>query len=122
MVKMKFTDNQKAFEYVLYMIAASYFDKAVCRTKLTERNMLLQYKEQKLDNQYKMEETCIKYMEGLVKRLPKKFFSQTMNVRLRRHSDADLTEILFENDACSVSFYGVYEGKRSRIYYKTLVK
>ena len=122
MVKMKFTDNQTAFEYVLYMIAASYFNKTVCKTKLMEQNLLLQYKEQKPDNQYKMEETCIKYMDGLAKRLPKKFFSQNMDVRLRRHTGSELTEIFFENRRCSVSFYGVYAGKRSKIYYKITVK
>ena len=69
-----------------------------------------------------MEETCIKYMDGLTKRLPKRFFLQDMDVRLRRHTGSDLTEIFFENDRCSVSLYGVYAGKRSRIYYKIAVK
>ncbi len=48
MVKMNFTNSQTSFEYALYMIAASYFNKSVCLSEITEKNMLLQYKEQKL--------------------------------------------------------------------------
>ena len=39
MVKMNFTNSQTAFEYALYMIAASYFNKSACLSEITEKNM-----------------------------------------------------------------------------------
>ena len=80
MVKMSFTNNQTAFEYALYMIAGSYFDKATCKSKLIERNMLLQYKEQKIDKQYQMEDMCIRFMNKLAHNLPRNYFKQNMEV------------------------------------------
>lgn len=121
MVKMKFTNNQTAFEYALYMIAASYFDKAVCDTKYTEKSMLLQYKEQKIENQYKMEDVCIRFMDKLAETLPEKFFKQNMQVRLRKR-EGKPTEILFMSKKDAISFRGIYAGKKSQIEYWIFTK
>ncbi|MCR5685992.1 MAG: hypothetical protein K6G81_11345 [Lachnospiraceae bacterium] len=51
------------------MIAASYFSKAPCSTKLVERNMFLHYKEQRVKKQYEMEDICISYMDKLERKL-----------------------------------------------------
>lgn len=121
MEKMNFTNNQTAFEYALYMIAASYFDKAACETKYTEKSMLLQYKEQKIDKQYQMEEICIKFMDKLEKILPENVFRQEVQVQLRK-SKGKLTEILFRGKNNILSFRGIYAGKRSQIEYQILTK
>jgi len=121
MVKMNFTDNQTAFEYALYMIAASYFDKAVCTSGFTEKGMLLQYKEQKLDKQYQMEDICIHFMDKFAKSLPKKFFQQNMQVRLGKRKNAP-TKIFFENDKYILCFIGNYAGMKSKIDYRILKK
>lgn len=118
MVKMNFTNNQTAFEYVLYMIAASYFDKTVCTSKLTERNMLLQYKEQKLNKQYQMEDFCINFMEDLISKLSQEFFKQNMEVHLIRRATAERTEIVFMNDNSIIAFRAIYAGRKSQIKYK----
>ena len=47
MVKMNFTENQTAFEYAMYMMFGSYFDKAVHKNKILEKKMRVQYMEQK---------------------------------------------------------------------------
>ncbi len=103
MVKMKFTDNQRALEYALYMMAASQFDRTVCRTELTEKNMLVQYKEQKLNDQYRLEEICDKYVTELAEKHPE-VFHQRMDAYLVRKRQEDPTEIIFKNDRLVVRF------------------
>jgi len=121
MVKMSFTNNQTAFEYALYMIAASYFDKAVCTSVFSEKNMLLQYKEQKLDKQYQMEDICIRFMDKVAEELPEKIFKQNMQVRLGKREGAP-TQIRFENDQYILCFTGNYAGRKSQIDYRILPK
>lgn len=41
MVKMNFTNSQTSFEYSLYMIAASYFNKSACLSEITEKTELV---------------------------------------------------------------------------------
>lgn len=114
MVKMNFSDNQTTFDYVLYMIAASYFDGAECRNKLLERSMMLQYKEQKLDTQCRMERICIDYMERLQKKFPAKFFRQKMQVCFRRKENG-ARDIYFVSDRYILKFAGIYDGRDTRI-------
>ena len=115
MVKMNFTDNQTAFEYALYMRAASYFDKAECKSQLVERKMFVQYKEQKLSSQYQMEDICIDSMDSLAKAVPSDFFHQNMTVFLvKRTADAPL-EIVFKNNNYCIKFTASYAGRKSQI-------
>ena len=117
MVKMNFTDNQTAFEYALYMIASSYFDKAICTSYFTEKGMLLQYKEQKLDKQYSMEDICIRFMDEIADELPEEMFHQDMWVHLSKRKGTP-TEILFENENYILRFTGNYAGRKSKIDYR----
>lgn len=121
MMKMNLTNNQTAFTYALYMIASSYFDKTVCKNTLVERNMLLQYKEQRLNNQYEMEDICIAYMDGLKKKLPKSFFEQNMTVHFRKNGNR-ITELLFVNRQYILEICGIYKGKKSVIEYRLWAK
>lgn len=117
MVKMNFTNNQTAFEYALYMIAASYFDKTVCLSKQTERRMLLQYKEQKINKQYQMEDVCIDFMVELVSILPVGYFNRSVDVKLNRITPY-LTEIAFLDERMAITFRALYAGKKSKIIYQ----
>ena len=118
MTKTNFINDQRTFEYALYVIASSYFNKTSCKTKLTESSMLIQYKEQKLDKQYKMEEFCEAYMEELAYKLPHIIFEQNMTVHLRRKSSNLPTEILFKSEQFIIIFSCLYAGKKSEISYK----
>lgn len=122
MIKMNFTNDQTAFDYALYMIAASYFDRTSCRSEMTERNMLLQYKEQRLDKQYEMEDICIRFMDELTGELPKKLFQQQMEVYFRKNAARNMTEVLFANKHLVIGFYGRYAGKKTHITYQVWVK
>jgi len=117
MVKMSFTNNQTAFEYALYMIAASYFDKAVCLSKMTEKNMLVQYKEQNLNKQYQMEDICIDFMDQLAKRLPSNYFYRDVEVRLERIAPG-VREINFLDNQHIIAFRAKYAGRKSEIKYR----
>lgn len=122
MIKMNFTNDQTAFDYALYMIAASYFDRTSCRSRITERNMLLQYKEQRLEKQYEMEDICIRFMDELTGELPKKLFQQQMEVYFRKNAARNMTEVLFVNKHLVIGFYGRYVGKKTHITYQVWVK
>ncbi|MCR4955929.1 MAG: hypothetical protein K6A30_04530 [Lachnospiraceae bacterium] len=121
MMKMNFTNDQIAFEYALYMIASSYFAKTKCISKLTEKKMLLQYKEQKLERQYQMEDICIGFMEDFSKKTPSQLFHRQMEVKLNRWSGG-LTEIIFYDNRYIVAFQGLYAGKKSKIRCNVWVK
>ena len=114
MAKMSLTNNQTAFEYALYMIASSYFDRVKCKNTILEKSMLLQYKEQKLDNQYKMEDICIAYMDGLQQKLPKDLFKQNTVVRFRKRQNG-FTTLFFMSRKYVLEIQGIYAGKKSAI-------
>lgn len=114
MVKMNLTNNQTSFEYALYMIASSYFDRAECRNVFLERNMMLKYKEQKPDSQYKMEDICIGYMNELNKKLPADFLKQKIRVYFSKRKDGT-TDILFVSGKYILELFGIYAGKKSVI-------
>lgn len=121
MVKLNFTNNQTAFEYALYMIASSYFNRAECKNKLLEKSMLLQYKEQKLESQYGMEDLCISYMDDLQKKLPPQIFKQNMKVHLRKEGNGT-TGVILVSKKYILQFHGVYAGKKSNIDCRLWVK
>lgn len=121
MVKLKLTNKQKAFEYAMYMIAASYFEKAQCRNIFLEKNLFMQYQEQKKDNQYQMEEISIAFMDDLQQKLPSRFFQQSVKVYLRKNKN-DLVQILFVSEKNILILEGRYQEEETTIKYKILRK
>ena len=107
MVKMNFTNSQTSFEYALYMIEASYFNKSACLSEITEKNMLLQYKEQKLNSQYQMEEICIEFMDNLVSKIPSRFFQRSVAVKLNKTASGK-TEIVIGDKQSFIVFHALY--------------
>lgn len=113
MVKMNFSNDQTAFAYAIYMIASSYFDKAICRNKFFEGTMVLQYKEQKNDTQYRMEDGCILLMDKLYKELPEDVFSHCVDVHFKRKSEKDLLMISLDSEAYSFRISGSFAKKKA---------
>lgn len=118
MVKMSYTTKQTAFDYALYMIASSYFDNVTCRSKRLEGNLLLQYKEQKTDKQFMMEDFCISYMDELSTKLPNELFQQNMEVHLIRSHQSATVEILFKGQNYMLALKGVYNGRKPKIDFR----
>lgn len=118
MVKMSYTTKQTAFDYALYMIASSYFDNVTCRSKRLEGNLLLQYKEQKTDKQFMMEDFCISYMDELSTKLPNELFQQNMEAHLIRSRQSAPVEILFKGQNYMLALKGVYNGRKPKIDFR----
>ena len=118
MEKNNFTaDNQAAFEYVLYMIASSYFESAKCSTGAAERSLLLNYKEQKAVSQYMMEDFCISFMDKFAERIGADLFRREVEARLIRERQDRPVSIIFSGKGFRMSFCPIYSGKRSIIRY-----
>lgn len=114
MVKMNFTSNQTAFEYVIYMMLGSYFDKAICKNRNLEKSMYVQYLEQKEKNQIQMEDVCIRYVEKkLMSNFPEKFWEQEVEVKFCPTNVDGVKEIQFHGKDCVLHVGGIYRGKRN---------
>lgn len=113
------SNNQAALDYALYMIAASYFKKATCTSGLMEKKLLINYKTQKLDSQYHMEECCIRYMEKeLRKILPKDLWEQEVTVSLVKKANEPTTEICFHSSKYILRLKGMYHRKDTKFIYE----
>ncbi len=114
MVKLNFTDNQTAFEYVVYMMVGSYFDKAVCKNKLLEKKMYVQYIEQKERNQIQMEDICIRFIEKeLMNHLPEQIWGQQVEVKFRPKDIKGQMDIQFHGPDYILCINAKYQGKRN---------
>ena len=118
MVKIKpnIVDNQRAFEYVMYMMFGSYFDKAVLRNVLQEKKMYVQYMEQKEKSQYQMENICIRFIEKkLMKELPEELWNQKVEVKIVPTEMKGLREIQFRGPEYTLRVCAIYRGKGNTV-------
>lgn len=122
MPKMTFTSNQTANEYALYMIASSYFKKATCVTPIQEKKLKIAYLEQKTDNQYRMDENSIRYMEQLHNELPKAVWEQEVEAHLVGMKGGAATEIRFCGENFILRLVGTAKGKYFDIQNQIWVK
>lgn len=119
MMKMNFTNNQIAFDYAIYMIVGSYFRKTTCKNDLQEKRMRLHYCEQKVNNQYRMEDICISYVEKkLMKTLPKEIWDEEMEVHFIFEKSGSV-RILFVGKNYSLLIWGKYKEKIKNILLKS---
>ena len=80
---MNQTERQRAFDYSMYVMLSSYFDKTVCTTKLQEKKLCLAYQELKDEIKQDYDESSIKIIEKeLLLKLPRQFTQQQMDLAL----------------------------------------
>lgn len=115
MKKMNVSNNQAAFEYAIYMIASSYFDKATCKANDKLGNLMIYYRETKVETQYVMEEVVDTFMKALVRKLPKEFFQDEVHVSFKPMEDGT-TRICFQGERSALFLNGAYAGKGTKIY------
>lgn len=116
MVKMNFSDRQVALDYAIYMIVGSYFKAARLSSPILERNMRVQYFEQKLDYQYRLEDACINYIEKkVVPYVPEEIWDREMIVKIVTTEDE--TIVCFQSDAFELRIKGEFMGKRTKLSY-----
>lgn len=121
-MKMNFTNNQIAFDYAIYMIVGSYFRKTTCKNDLQEKRMRLHYCEQKVNNQYRMEDICISYVEKkLMKTLPKEIWDEEMAVKFITGKDG-FTRVCFVGEKYNLYMCGQYGNNKKRFSCKIKAK
>lgn len=64
---------QFAKGYIVYMMASSYFKKAICKNKREETHLYLHYCEMPQQKQFKHEEEVIRKIENIDKRILQRF-------------------------------------------------
>ena len=121
MQKLNISNKQFAMEYILYMMAGSYFKQAECETEFLERKLDLYYQELKDKEQIAMEEQCINYIEKeLFEELPTDIWDQRMEVLLVK-TDADgPTDIRLVGDRYMLRLRVKYKGKKTEFFYQLL--
>ena len=116
MVKMHFADKQTAFEYAMYMMLGSYFNKANCKNYLLEKKMYFHYLLQKDKEQIELEDICLRWIEKeLVPYLLEEVWNQNVEVRFFPTKDPGVRDIQFHGENYSLRVKGIYRGKRNTI-------
>lgn len=109
--------TQKAFEYAMYEMIGSYFNRATCESKLQEENLKLYFMEQGLQKQYQFEDTCIAFAEKVLsKNFPEEAWNKDVTVKFVKNPYCDLTDIYFTSKDYSLRIFGEYTGRKSRIH------
>jgi hypothetical protein len=84
-MEAKVNDKVGAATYVIYMMMGSYFKKAVCDSPLKLGQLRIAYCEQKSDNQIRMEERCVNYIDNrVVGVVPDNIFEDMVDVKFVR--------------------------------------
>ncbi|MGN0438648.1 MAG: hypothetical protein ACI4F4_09010 [Lachnospiraceae bacterium] len=80
--------------------------------------MRLQYVEQRLDNQYRMEDMCIRYAEHqLLTSTPANLWEEEVKVKVVKRSENEM-ELRFIGSNYILVVTGTYRGKQSRLFHK----
>ena len=112
MIKMNFTNNQTAFEYAMYMMLGSYFNKTNCKNYLLEKKMRLMYWEQREKNQIDMEKICIRYAEKELRpQLPERIWEQEVEVRFSPTKFKGYQDVEFHGTDFILRVRAIYRGK-----------
>ena len=96
--KPNFKDNQKGFEYALYMMASDYFASTKCHSKSVESKLSICYHEESQKLQYEQEDLVLSYMDRLVRILPKEVFAENVIVLMRKQYCSNRTQITFKGE------------------------
>lgn len=101
---------QMAFDYAMYMMASSYFQKATCKTKYQEGKMIIRYLQLSKEEQYEMEDFCIQYIEEvLLHHVNPMVWKEDVTVKLIGKEKSDRTLLQFEGDKYSICVKTVYK-------------
>ena len=96
--KPNFKDNQKYFEFALYMMASDYFASTKCHSKAVESKLSICYHEESQKLQYEQEDLVLSYMDRLVRILPEEVFAENVIVLMRKQYCSNRTQITFKGE------------------------
>ena len=116
---MNQTERQRAFDYSMYVMLSSYFDKTVCTTKLQEKKLCLAYQELKDEIKQDYDESSIKIIDKeLLPKLPRQFTQQQMDLALLGSTDKACTEIRLQNDDYVLRIKSRYSKRAPKMVYE----
>lgn len=102
-----FKDNQMAMDYVIYMIAGSYFKSTECVSPLVEGGLYIMYKEAGEKKQLCMENEVDLFMKDeVLPKLPKGFLNQDVKVKLIAENGKP-TKVVFVGEDCKLQICGI---------------
>ena len=115
--------KQRALDYCMYMMLTSYFAKSVCRNKMLEKKLYLHYREQKNDDQIKMEEQCIRLIEQeILPKIPRRYLERGVDVHFRQRKGAPGAEILLHTGDYILRVMVDYNKKNPQLFMQQLLK
>lgn len=107
-------DSQMAFDYAVYMMVTSYFKKATCNTKWQEKKLLLNYREQKRDFQYAVEDIAIKFARRVLrKNVDRSIWKQEVEVSLIGHESSPQTRIRIVGKGFTLELLTEYHSRKN---------
>lgn len=107
-------DNQRAWDYVMYMMLTSYFDETNCLTQFWEKKLSLNYRAMKKQDQYAAEDKCIKVIEDeILPKLPEEFINSAVDVKLMIDEKLDVTVMIVSNDKYELMVSYKYDVKKT---------
>lgn len=113
----KFTRNQNAFDYAVYMMLGSYFAQAEAVSECYVRKLYLYYVENKRERQYDLEDLAIDYAEDvLMKQLPAELWKERVTVSFTKNGDRNY--VIFEGARYTLVVENSYRGGRTKLSYK----
>lgn len=116
------SNEQKAMEYVVYMMVGSYFKKSSCISKWMEGRAFIEYKEMNVNKQLVMEEMSINFVEKvLLKELPQDVWQKEMRVKFNSYEDGS-SEIRFTGGEYLIRIFTLYKGKKTEFEYRIYKK
>lgn len=108
--------NQKAFNYAMYMMLGSYFDKMTDASVFAVRTMYLYYVEQKAEKQYLLEDIVIRYAENvLLHTLPKDVWKESVKISFLEEGADEI--VVFAGDNYTLYVVSNYRGKNTKLRY-----
>lgn len=112
-------EKQRAFEYSIYIMLSSYFDKPNCNTQLQEKKLCLAYQELKENVKQNYDERSIHIIEKeLLPKLPKNFMNQQFDFTLVGREDNPFTEIRLQNEDYMLRLKSKYAKNAPKMVYE----
>lgn len=97
MVTPNISNVNSTTEYIIYMIMGSYFKKAVCKSEIRLKQLMVSYGETKRDTQIKIEEKCISYIDNeIIGHVPEDIFNDMVEVHFRNNDTLKRQEVEFD--------------------------
>lgn len=117
-MEQSISNNNKSIAYAIYMMMGSYFKKAVCKSEILRKNLLLVYAETKRDNQIRLEERCENYIENfIVPNVPDEIFQDMVEVYFVNNKETNTLEVIFVGFDWKITMWGDSSAKGVRFDY-----